>query len=131
RPPNRSASVTLPCGPSNTYSFSTFSQGNSRRCRLSSSRNFVNYFSFRRNSFRLAIHSLGDTTSCPRTPVLVASVVIRVLLFSCLNWLLLGPQNRYLAAICLLRLRTVPRPTPALSFSAISLMRRSSFVQSS
>src|SRR5713101_6844493 len=60
----RSASVSLPFGPSKTYCFSTLSQGSSRRCRLNSSRCLLNSFSFWSSSFRLAIHSFGETTSC-------------------------------------------------------------------
>jgi hypothetical protein len=62
RPWKRSASVSFPFGPSNTYFFSTFSHGNSRRARLSSSRNRVNSFSFFSSSFRAATHSAGDAT---------------------------------------------------------------------
>src|SRR5579862_9464101 len=62
RPPERSANVTVPFGPSNTYSFSTRSRGNSRRSRLSSSRWCVNSFSFFKNSLRAATHSSCDTT---------------------------------------------------------------------
>src|SRR5260370_41409145 len=61
-PPNRSASVSLPFGPSKTYFFSTFSQGSSRRCRLSSSRSRENSFSFFKSSFRAASHSAAATT---------------------------------------------------------------------
>src|ERR1700719_397860 len=62
RPSNRSAKVSLPPGPSNTYLFSTRSQGNSRRCRLSSSRSRVNSFSFVNNCFRAASHCAFDVT---------------------------------------------------------------------
>src|SRR5437899_4224431 len=61
-PPKRSASVSLPRGPSNTYVFTTFSQGSSRRCLLSSSRSRVNSFSFFKNSMRAASHAAGGTT---------------------------------------------------------------------
>src|SRR5260370_20746092 len=61
-PPNRSASVSLPFGPSKTYFFSTFSQGSSRRCRLSSSRTRENSFSFFNSSLRAASHAAGGTT---------------------------------------------------------------------
>src|ERR1700674_986262 len=79
-PSKRSARVSFPLGPSNTYCFSTFSHGSSRRCRLNSSRNLVNSFSFLSNSFRDSIHSFGETTSCPRIPALVTCVAIA---FSC------------------------------------------------
>src|SRR6267378_3391931 len=60
-PPKRSASVSLPPGPSNAYVFSTFSQGISRRCRLSSSRTHENSFSFFNSSFRASSHSACGT----------------------------------------------------------------------
>src|ERR1700676_288030 len=62
RPSNRSAKVSLPPGPSNTYLFSTRSQGNSRRCRLISSRSRVNSFSLLNSSLRAATHCAGDVT---------------------------------------------------------------------
>ena len=45
RPSNRSASVSLPSGPSKTYSLSTLTQGSSRRSALSWSRSRVSSFS--------------------------------------------------------------------------------------
>src|SRR6202051_1360966 len=62
RPSNRSAKVSLPPGPSNTYLFSPRSHGNSRRCRLISSRGAVNSFSFANNCLRAATHCAGDVT---------------------------------------------------------------------
>src|ERR1700735_4248438 len=62
RPANRSDNVCFPFGPSKTYSFLTFSQGNSRRRRLSSSRRWVNSLSLRRSSFLAVSHSAGSTT---------------------------------------------------------------------
>src|SRR6266566_1533910 len=64
-PSKRSASVSLPFWPSNTYSFSTLSHGSSRRCRLSSLRSRVNSFSLPNSSFRAASHSACDTTFGP------------------------------------------------------------------
>src|SRR6266571_5466311 len=61
-PSKRSASVSLPFGPSNTYSFSILTHGNSRRCRLTSSRNRVNSFSRVSRSLRATSHSPSDTT---------------------------------------------------------------------
>src|SRR5258708_7241633 len=61
RPPKRSASVSFPRGPSNTYCFSTFSHGSSRRCLLSSSRSRVNSFSLSKCCLRAASHSVCDT----------------------------------------------------------------------
>jgi hypothetical protein len=51
-----------PSGPSKTYSFSTLTQGNSRRCRSTSSRWRVSCFSLISSSLRAASHSVGDTT---------------------------------------------------------------------
>src|SRR2546423_1632376 len=68
-PPNNSASVTLPDGPSKTYSFSTLTQGSLRRSRFISSRNFENFFSLARSFLRATSHSFCDTTlrfSIPR-----------------------------------------------------------------
>src|SRR6266478_4807946 len=45
-PQNKSARVVLPSGPSKTYSFSTLTQGNFRRCLFNSSRSFENLFFF-------------------------------------------------------------------------------------
>src|SRR5205814_2879333 len=49
-------------GPSNKYSLSTLTHGNSRRCRLTSSRNRVNSFSRVSRSLRATSHSPSDTT---------------------------------------------------------------------
>src|ERR1700730_1967994 len=62
RPSNRSASVSFPFGPSNTYFFSTRSHGNSRRWRLTSSRSRVNSFSLVNSALRAASHCAGDVT---------------------------------------------------------------------
>src|SRR5690349_12349394 len=75
-PPNNSASVTLPAGPSNTYSFSIFTQGSLRRSRFKASRSFENFFSFPRSFLRAASHSVCETTlrfSRPRT-VLISGI---------------------------------------------------------
>src|ERR1700722_4137947 len=82
RPAKRSASVSLPLGPSNRYCFSTFSQGSSRRCRLRSSRSLVNSFSLRSNALRRAIHCCGETTSCCLISVLAVRVVTGFLLLA-------------------------------------------------
>ena len=50
--PNSSASVFFPAGVSNTYSFSTFTQGNSRRSAFTMSRMCVSAFSFLRCALR-------------------------------------------------------------------------------
>src|ERR1035438_5615416 len=77
RPSKRPASVSLPLGPSKTYCFSTFSQGSSRRCRLSSSRNRVNSFSFVRYSLRAASHSACETIfGCASSVMLLAMVIL-------------------------------------------------------
>src|SRR5260370_29176338 len=68
-PSKSSASVSPPFGPSKTYCFSTFSQGRARRCRASSSRSRVNFFSFARNFLRASIQPLCDTTRCCPTPL--------------------------------------------------------------
>src|SRR5437879_3798277 len=70
-----SASVSLPLGPSKTYFFSTTSHGNSRLCRLNSSRSPVNSFSFLRNAVRALIHSSCETIECFVT-LLPASLAI-------------------------------------------------------
>ena len=57
RPSNSSASVILPVGASKTYSFSTLTQGNSRRCRFSSPARLVCSFSLARNSLPAESHS--------------------------------------------------------------------------
>src|SRR5438105_9895195 len=67
-PQNKSASVTLPVGPSKTYSFSILTQGSLRRCRFSSSRSFENFFSFTRSFLRATTHSFGETTLRFSTP---------------------------------------------------------------
>src|SRR5947207_15989576 len=61
RPSNRSSSLALPSGPSNTYSFSTASHGIRRRSAASESRARVNSFSFTSSCWRAASHSFGDT----------------------------------------------------------------------
>src|SRR5207249_84748 len=69
-PRNKSASVTLPVGPSKTYSFSTLTQGSLRRCRFNASRSFESFFSFTRSFLRATSHTFCDTTlrfSIPRT----------------------------------------------------------------
>src|SRR5262245_58249571 len=85
-PQNKSARVTLPDGPSKTYSFSTLTQGSLRRCRFSSSRTFENFFSFNRSLLRAASHSCCDTTfrfSIPRT-VLILGITVFFALFGIL-----------------------------------------------
>src|SRR2546421_3086968 len=76
-PQNKSPSVTLPLGPSKTYSFSTLTQGSLRRCRFNSSRSFENFFSFTRSFLRAASHSFCGTTlrfSIPRA-VLILGII--------------------------------------------------------
>jgi len=60
-PPNRSASVSLPPGPSNSYGFSILIHGKARRSALSRSRERVNSFSFANSAFRAASHSSRST----------------------------------------------------------------------
>src|SRR5947207_6290473 len=78
RPSNRSSSLALPSGPSNTYSFSTASHGIRRRSAASASRARVNSFSFMRSCWRAASHSCADTT----LPSNSSSVVFIVCSFS-------------------------------------------------
>src|SRR5437660_6004763 len=83
-PQNKSASVTLPVGPSKTYSFSILTQGSLRRCRFNSSRSFENFFSLTRSFLRATSHSLGDTTlrfSIPRTVLIFGIIFSFILLF--------------------------------------------------
>src|SRR5215472_7753972 len=54
--------VSLPLGPSKTYSFVILVHGSSRRCRLTSSRKRVNSFSRVNRSLRATSHSASDTT---------------------------------------------------------------------
>src|SRR2546427_6276106 len=61
-PPNKSASITWPVGPSKTYSFWILTQGNLRRCRFNSSRSFENFFSLTRSFLRATSHSFCETT---------------------------------------------------------------------
>src|ERR1700677_2111428 len=76
RPSKRSASVALPAVESNSYRFSTFSQGRARRCLLISSRRWVNSFSLRRNSVRPASHSACETTFGRTTSSVALAMVI-------------------------------------------------------
>src|SRR5688572_28684937 len=62
RPSKISPSACLPLAPSNVYSFSTASQGSSRRSALSWSRRRLNSFSFARCFFRAATHASWLTT---------------------------------------------------------------------
>src|SRR6266705_2986684 len=80
-PANKSASDTLPVGPSKTYSFSTLTQGSWRRCRFIASRSFENFFSFTRSFLRAAIHSFCETTLRFSTPwkVLISGMMIILL----------------------------------------------------
>src|SRR5437773_6650496 len=76
-PRNKSASLTLPVGPSKTYSFSILTQGSLRRCRFKWSRSFENFFSFSRSFLRATSHSFCETTlrfSIPRT-VLILGII--------------------------------------------------------
>jgi hypothetical protein len=61
-PAKRSAKVSLPSGPSKTYSLSILTHGSSRRWRLTSSRNLVNSFSRVSKSLRATSHCSLDTT---------------------------------------------------------------------
>src|SRR5215469_3026154 len=61
-PPNRSARLSFPFGPSKTYFFSTFSHGISRRSRLSSSRRCVNSLSLANSFLRASSHAAGETS---------------------------------------------------------------------
>src|ERR1700758_5074920 len=79
-PPNRSARLSFPLGPSNRYFLSTFSQGISRRSRLSSSRKRVNSFSLAKSFLRAASHSAEGTTFALAFSI-VAVVITSLLLF--------------------------------------------------
>src|SRR5207253_86641 len=57
RPSKSSRRLTAPCGPSNTYSFSTLTIGRLRRASVSSSRSWSNCFSLARSSLRATSHS--------------------------------------------------------------------------
>src|SRR5437870_13354970 len=95
-PQNKSASATFPIGPSNRYSFSILTQGSSRRCRFSSSRNFENFFSFTRSFLRATSHSFCETTlrfSIPWT-VLILGITLD-LLFSCYLFVQIHPFFKY------------------------------------
>src|SRR5271170_961966 len=61
-PQNKSANVTLPVGPSKTYSFSILTHGNLRRSRFNLSRSFENLFSFARSFLRATSHCFCETT---------------------------------------------------------------------
>src|ERR1700722_18422225 len=77
RPSKRSARVTLPLVASNSYRFSTFSQGSARRWRLNSSRRRVTSFSLRRTSLRAASHSACETmVGCATASVLLAMMIL-------------------------------------------------------
>src|ERR1041384_3490181 len=84
-PRNKSPSVTLPFGPSKTYSFSIFTHGSVRRSAASTSRNFENLFSFVRSFVRAAMHSFCDTTLRFSIPwmvlILAMAFLLRVLFF--------------------------------------------------
>src|SRR6185295_10388470 len=85
-PPNKSPSVTLPVGPSKTYSFSILTQGSLRRLRFSSSRSFENFFSFTRSFLRATSHSFCETTlrfSIPRTVLILGINVLSVGCYCC------------------------------------------------
>src|SRR3984893_3834009 len=62
-PPKRSASVTGPSGPSNTYSWSRATMGSLRRSALSASRERVYSFSLASSCRRASSHCSRDTTS--------------------------------------------------------------------
>src|SRR5258708_25908512 len=70
-PSNNSASVCLPSGESKTYCFSIFSHGRSRRCLLSASRSFVNFFSSFSSSFRALSQASCETTLRVFSPEMV------------------------------------------------------------
>src|ERR1035438_6287673 len=61
RPSNRSSSITLPLGPSNSYFFSTAIHGIRRRSAASASRACIKAFSFTSSCWRAASHSCCDT----------------------------------------------------------------------
>src|ERR1700730_11550226 len=62
-PPKRSASVTGPSAPSNTYSWSMATMGSLRRSALSASRERVYSFSLASSCRRASSHCSRDTTS--------------------------------------------------------------------
>src|SRR5262249_39059030 len=61
RPSNRASRLTLPLGPSNSYSFWTAIHGIRRRSAASASRERVKAFSLTRSCCRAASHSCADT----------------------------------------------------------------------
>src|SRR5215469_2541657 len=61
RPSNKSSRLTLPLGPSNSYSFSTATHGIRRRSAASASRAWVNFFSFTSSCWCAASHSPDET----------------------------------------------------------------------
>src|SRR5262249_19880732 len=67
RPRNRSASFTRPCGESNSYSFSTLTQGRAWRFSASASRFRVSSFSSASSFCLSAIHCSRVTTRCMGT----------------------------------------------------------------
>src|ERR1700726_1828956 len=85
RPSNRSSRLTLPCGPSNSYVFSTASHGIRRRSAASASRERVKAFSFTRSCWRAASHSCGDTIGgvfiarCPFRCSMSLSLLVAIL----------------------------------------------------
>src|SRR5689334_20534767 len=96
-PSNSAARVSLPAGPSKTYFFSTFTHGNSRRCRFNWSRNFENFFSFARSCLRAASHSFWVTTlrfSIPRTVLIFGIRFSLVVMVAVLDVLSGGGRDR-------------------------------------
>src|SRR5437870_6576018 len=68
----RSASVSLPFGPSKTYSFSTLTQGSARRSAASRSRSRVSSFSFASSALRAVSQSSRETISFGRMFILLS-----------------------------------------------------------
>src|SRR5207245_10706180 len=89
RPSNRSSRLTLPLGPSNSYFFSTATQGIRRRSAASASRERVKAFSFTRSCWRAASHSCCDTIGgvfiarCPFPGSLSLYLLVAILFLLC------------------------------------------------
>src|SRR4029450_9139223 len=90
RPSKRSSRLALPSAASNSYSFSTASQGIRRRSAASASRARVNSFSLTSSSARAAADSSGDTIG----GVFIADLLPVVVPGHCLPVSLTGADRR-------------------------------------
>src|SRR6185369_15381015 len=101
----KSASVTLPSGPSKTYSFSILTHGSLRRCNFNASCNFMNFFSFARSRLRAASHCFCETTLRFSTPwtVLIFGINVFSVGCSCCDLFVQFPQMHPPAAFIIVR----------------------------